>query len=53
MQSLAIGRGGGRLTTNVVTAHLQTVAAVVSLFGVEARTWGRRGGPGGLEVAAC
>jgi RNA 3'-terminal phosphate cyclase (ATP) len=50
---LAIGRGGGRLTTNVVTSHLETVAAVVSLFGVGARTWGRRGGPGGLEVDAC
>jgi RNA 3'-terminal phosphate cyclase (ATP) len=50
---LAIGRGGGRVTTNVVTAHLQTVAEIVSLFGVGARTWGRKGGPGGLEVDAC
>ena len=44
---------GGRVSTNVVTAHLETVAAVVSLFGIGARTWGRRGGPGGLEVDAC
>jgi RNA 3'-terminal phosphate cyclase (ATP) len=50
---LAIGGGGGRVTTNVVTSHLETVAAVVSTFGVGARTWGRRGGPGGLEVDAC
>jgi len=50
---LAIGRGGGRVATSQVTAHLQTVAAVVSLFGIGARTWGRRGGPGGLEVDAC
>jgi RNA 3'-terminal phosphate cyclase (ATP) len=50
---LAIGRGGGRVSTNLVTAHLETVAAIVSLFGIGARTWGRRGGPGGLEVDAC
>ena len=50
---LAIGGGGGRVTTNVVTAHLETVAAIVSLFGIGARTWGRVGGPGGLEVDAC
>jgi RNA 3'-terminal phosphate cyclase (ATP) len=50
---LAIGGGGGRVATNVVTAHLETVAAVVSLFGIGARTWGRRGGPGGLEVDPC
>jgi RNA 3'-terminal phosphate cyclase (ATP) len=46
----AVGRGGGRLTTSEVTSHLETVAAVVRAFGIEARTWGRRGGPGGLEV---
>jgi RNA 3'-terminal phosphate cyclase (ATP) len=50
---LAIGGGGGRVTTNIVTAHLVTVAAVVTLFGIGARTWGRRGGPGGLEVDPC
>jgi len=49
---LAIGRGGGRVATSQVTAHLQTVAGLVSLFGLGARTWGRRGGPGGLEVDA-
>jgi RNA 3'-terminal phosphate cyclase (ATP) len=50
---LAISRGGGRVSTNVVTAHLETVAAVLTQFGIGARTWGRRGGPGGLEVDAC
>jgi hypothetical protein len=29
------------------------VAAVVTQFGIGARTWGRRGGPGGLEVDPC
>jgi RNA 3'-terminal phosphate cyclase (ATP) len=47
---LALAGGGGRVTTTEVTRHLETVAAVVSLFGVQARTWGRVGGPGGLEV---
>jgi hypothetical protein len=41
------------VTTPEVTGHLETVAAVVSQFGFGARTWGRRGGPGGLEVARC
>jgi hypothetical protein len=41
------------VSTNVVTAHLETVAAVASQFGIGARTWGRRGGPGGIEVDAC
>ena len=50
---LAISGGGGRVSTNVVTAHLETVAAVVTQFGIGARTWGRRGGPGGLEVDPC
>ena len=48
---LALAGGGGRLATSEVTAHLETVASVVSAFGIEARTWGRLGGPGGLEVA--
>jgi RNA 3'-terminal phosphate cyclase (ATP) len=47
---LAIGRVGGRVTTSEVTGHLETVAAVLSRFGIGARTWGRHGGPGGLEV---
>lgn len=46
----AVARGGGRLSTSEVTSHLETVASVVRAFGIEARTWGRRGGPGGLEV---
>jgi RNA 3'-terminal phosphate cyclase (ATP) len=45
--------GGGRVTTSEVTNHLQTVAAVLSQFGVLARTWGRLGSPGGLEVGAA
>ena len=50
---LALAGRGGRVTTSALSAHLETVAAVVSAFGVPARTWGRRGGPGGLEVAGC
>lgn len=46
---MALG-GGGRLTTTEVTPHLETVAAVMRLFGVAAQTYGRPGGPGGLEV---
>jgi RNA 3'-terminal phosphate cyclase (ATP) len=49
---LALSGGGGRLTTTEVTGHLETVAGVVSRFGIPARTWGRRGGPGGVEVDA-
>jgi RNA 3'-terminal phosphate cyclase (ATP) len=47
---LAVARGGGRLVTSEVTAHLETVAAVLRRFDVPAETWGRRGGPGGLSV---
>jgi RNA 3'-terminal phosphate cyclase (ATP) len=47
----ALSGGGGRLATSEVTAHLQTVAAVLRQFSIPARTWGRKGGPGGLEVA--
>jgi RNA 3'-terminal phosphate cyclase (ATP) len=47
---LALSGGGGRVTTNEVTRHLETVAAVIAQFGIPARTFGRRGGPGGLEV---
>ena len=50
---IALGGGGGRVSTSAVTPHLETVAAVISLFGIGARTWGRPGGPGGLEVDAC
>ena len=49
---LAVAGGGGRLATSEVTAHLETVAAVLQRFGVRASTWGRRGGPGGLAVGA-
>jgi RNA 3'-terminal phosphate cyclase (ATP) len=49
---LALAGGGGRLQTSEVTAHLETVAAVLRAFGVAAETWGRRGGPGGLSVGA-
>ena len=48
---MALGGKGGRVTTTEVSLHLETVAEIVSLFGIPARTWGRRGGPGGLEVA--
>lgn len=47
---LALSRAGGRLVTSELTTHLQTVASVLERFSVPARTWGRRGGPGGLEV---
>lgn len=48
---IALAGCGGRLTTSEVTPHLETVAAVLRMFGREAATWGRVGGPGGLEVA--
>jgi RNA 3'-terminal phosphate cyclase (ATP) len=47
---LALAGGGGTVHTSEVTSHLETVAAVLSRFGVPAETWGRRGGPGGLRV---
>lgn len=50
---LALARGGGRLTTSEVTLHLETAAAVLRHFGIDAATWGRHGGPGGLEVPRC
>jgi RNA 3'-terminal phosphate cyclase (ATP) len=49
---LALARGGGCVATPEVTRHLETVAHVVGLFGVEARVEGRRGLPGVVEVAA-
>ncbi len=42
--------GGGRVTTSEVTSHLETVAAVLRLFGLGAEVRGRMGGPGALEV---
>ncbi|HVR72511.1 MAG TPA: RNA 3'-terminal phosphate cyclase [Vicinamibacteria bacterium] len=48
---MALGGKGGRVTTTEVSRHLETVAEIVSAFGIPARTWGRRGGPGGLEVS--
>jgi RNA 3'-terminal phosphate cyclase (ATP) len=48
---MALGGKGGRVTTTEVSLHLETVAEILSLFGMPARTWGRRGGPGGLEVS--
>jgi RNA 3'-terminal phosphate cyclase (ATP) len=50
---LAVGGGGGSVTTSEVTRHLETVVDVVRRFGFDARTWGRRGGPGGVEVSRC
>jgi RNA 3'-terminal phosphate cyclase (ATP) len=47
---LALSGAGGRVSTPEVTRHLETVASVVRQFGIEARTWGQLGGPGGLEV---
>jgi RNA 3'-terminal phosphate cyclase (ATP) len=47
---LALAGGGGRVTTPEVTRHMESVIAVLRQFGVAARTWGRLGGPGGLEV---
>jgi RNA 3'-terminal phosphate cyclase (ATP) len=49
----ALGGKGGVVTTTETSLHLQTVAEIVSLFGIPARTWGRLGGPGGLEVSPC
>ncbi len=47
---LALSGVGGRVSTLQVTRHLETVAGLLSVFGVPTRTWGRRGGPGGLDV---
>lgn len=47
---LALAGGGGRLVTSEVTSHLETVASVLRAFGFVAQSFGRRGGPGGLEV---
>ena len=50
---LAAAGGGGIVTTDEVTSHLETVSATLTHFGIPSRTWGRRGGPGGLEVGRC
>jgi RNA 3'-terminal phosphate cyclase (ATP) len=50
---MALAGAGGRVKTSEVTSHLETVVSVLQLFGFEARVWGRRGGPGGLEVDPC
>jgi RNA 3'-terminal phosphate cyclase (ATP) len=47
---MALAGGGARLVTSELTSHLETVAAVLRRFGFDARSFGRRGGPGGLEV---
>jgi RNA 3'-terminal phosphate cyclase (ATP) len=47
---LALAGGSARVTTSEVTSHLETVAEVLGLFGVPARTFGARGGHGGLEL---
>lgn len=47
---LAVAGCGGRVSTSAVTRHLETVAEVLTAFGVPARVWGRLAGAGGLEV---
>jgi RNA 3'-terminal phosphate cyclase (ATP) len=49
---LALAGGGGRLVTSEVTPHLETVASVLRAFGFASQAFGRRGGPGGLEVGS-
>jgi len=46
---MALARGGS-LSTSDLTVRVQTAADVLNSFGVATRTWGRPGGPGGLEV---
>ncbi len=50
---LALGRGGGRLTTPEVSLHLETTVELARAFGFDVRVEGRRGGPGTVEIAAC
>jgi RNA 3'-terminal phosphate cyclase (ATP) len=47
---IAVAGVAARVSTSAVTRHLETVAEVLSAFGVPARTSGRLAGPGGLEV---
>ena len=51
--ALALSGEGGVVTTDEVTRHLEAVGVTVCLFGIPARTWGRLGGPGGVEVGRC
>lgn len=48
---MALSGAGGKVHTNEVTSHLETVASVLQAFGVRAAVAGARGGPGTLEVA--
>jgi RNA 3'-terminal phosphate cyclase (ATP) len=50
---MALAQTGGLVTTDETTPHMEAVAATLKHFGIGARTWGRRGGPGGLEVSRC
>lgn len=50
---LALAGDGGSISTSVVTEELEGVVDVVRRFGIPARCWGRRGGPGGVEVERC
>jgi RNA 3'-terminal phosphate cyclase (ATP) len=50
---LALAGDGGSVSTDVVTDELEGVVDVVRRFGFPARCWGRRGGPGGVEVDRC
>jgi RNA 3'-terminal phosphate cyclase (ATP) len=47
---VCLSGGGGLVTTPEVTSHLETVVAMAAVFGFRARTFGRKGGPGGFEV---
>jgi RNA 3'-phosphate cyclase len=47
---LALGKGG-RLTTTVVTRHLETVVRVLSSFGFRARTWSVPAEAGVVEIS--
>lgn len=49
---LALGGGGGVVATTEVTQHLETVADIVGLFGIDVRLSDRRGMPGVVEVAS-
>lgn len=51
--AMVLSRAGGRVSTPQVTRHLATVVATAALFGCRASTWGRVGGPGGVEVEPC
>ena len=50
---IALGRGGGLVTTCEVTRHLETAAATLRLFGVRGPDLRPAGRAGGLEVGSC